>query len=217
MERMRSGSNVLVALAALLIGGLIGWIAKPAYNQNDSPANTSTPAQQTAMQKMEQGDTQTKKGLQDLQGKTGDAFDAAFINTIVEHHMAATAMAKYVDNEAPHDEIKKLATSIISSQTKQIGELQDLAIAQGYDLVPSDPAMTSDMSAMLEGKTGADLEKQFMQDMIKHHQAALDMAKLAPDNAKNEEIKRIAAEMTSEQTKEIQQLQAWGQQWGYQL
>lgn len=220
MERSGNDNKILLVVVALLIGGLIAWFAKPDSNQNNSQSSmdmSNNSSQQTAMQKMEQGDAQTKKALQELQTKTGDDFDAAFINTIVEHHMAATAMAKYVDNEAPHDEIKKLANNIISSQTKQIGELQDLAIAQGYNLMPANPEMMSNMTAMLDGKKEAELEKQFMQDMIKHHQSALDMSKLAPTNAKNEEIKRIAAEMTANQTKEIADLRAWGKQWGYQL
>jgi len=220
MTKNNHTTHILIILAAFVAGGIIAWSFKPdsARNSNSSATGTSGDNnQQTAMQRMEQGDAQTKKALQELQSKTGREFDAAFVNTIIEHHMAATAMAKYVDNEAPHDEIKKLANSIISSQTKQIGELQDLAIAQGYNLMPADPAMMGNMTAMLDGKKDADLEAQFMKDMIKHHQSALDMAKLAPSNAQNEDIKRIAAEMIAEQTKEIADLRAWGQQWGYQL
>lgn len=219
----RSTHKVLLLIVGVLIGGIIAWMAKPdSNNQSNSMSGQNTSSstnssQQSAMAKTQAGDKKTKKMISDLQSKTGIDFDTAFINGIVEHHLAATSMAKYVDNEAPHDEIKKLANSIISSQSQQIGELQDIAIAQGYNLQPPDPAMLDSMTAMLNGKTGNDLEKQFMADMIKHHQAALDMAKPAATNANNADVKRIAAEMIDEQTKEIAQLRAWGQQWGYNL
>lgn len=219
----RDTNRAVILILGLIIGAVIAWAAKPSSDsqknssQNMNKTGSSGSANQSPMQKMQAGDAKTKQMISQLQSKTGTEFDTAFINSIIEHHMAATAMAKYVDNEAPHDEIKKLANSIITSQSQQISDLQNIAIAQGYNLQPPDPQMLDDMTAMLKGKTGADLEKQFMSDMIKHHQAALDMAKPAATNASNADIKQIASNIITEQTKEIDQLKSWGQQWGYKL
>lgn len=72
-----------------------------------------------------------------------------------------------------------------------------------------------DMAAMLEGKTGDDFDKAFLQGMIPHHQGAIDMAVAAKNSAKHEEIKRMADAIISAQQQEIDQMNQWMKDWGY--
>ncbi len=72
-----------------------------------------------------------------------------------------------------------------------------------------------DMTAVLNGKTGDDFDKEFITGMIAHHEGAVAMAQQAKQNAKHDEIKKMADDIVSAQTKEISQMQAWQQQWGY--
>lgn len=71
------------------------------------------------------------------------------------------------------------------------------------------------MSASLKGKTGDDFDKAFISEMIDHHQGAIDMATLAKQNAKHDEVKKLADEIIAAQTKEITQMKSWQQLWGY--
>ena len=73
----------------------------------------------------------------------------------------------------------------------------------------------SDMTASLKNKTGDDFDKAFMGEMIIHHQGAIDMAKLAQQNAKHGEIKTLATAILAAQSKEIDMMQTWQTQWGY--
>lgn len=84
------------------------------------------------------------------------------------------------------------------------------------DTAPADMSMTmTDMVSSLKGKTGDEFDKAFISGMIEHHQGAIDMAKLAQANAKHAEIKNMANDIMSAQSKEIDMMQTWQADWGY--
>ncbi|QQS19114.1 DUF305 domain-containing protein [Candidatus Saccharibacteria bacterium] len=62
---------------------------------------------------------------------------------------------------------------------------------------------------------GEDYDRMFLANMIAHHQGAVDMAKLALTNAKHQEIKDMANNIITAQTKEIGEMQSWQTAWGY--
>ncbi len=62
---------------------------------------------------------------------------------------------------------------------------------------------------------GEDYDRMFLANMIAHHQGAVDMANLALTNAKHQEIKDMANNIISAQTKEISDMQSWQTAWGY--
>ncbi len=78
----------------------------------------------------------------------------------------------------------------------------------------SDTTM-SQMTQSLKDKKGDKYDKQFIADMITHHQGAIDMAASASENAKHQEIKDLAKDIVSAQAKEIQQMKQWQKDWGY--
>jgi uncharacterized protein (DUF305 family) len=67
----------------------------------------------------------------------------------------------------------------------------------------------------LKGKTGDEFDKAFISGMIEHHQGAIDMANMAKQNAKHDEIKTMANDIISTQSKEINMMKEWQVQWGY--
>lgn len=71
------------------------------------------------------------------------------------------------------------------------------------------------MTASLQGKNGDAFDETFLNDMIAHHQGAIDMAALVKANAKHDELKAMADDILSAQSKEIHQMQAWQTEWGY--
>jgi len=78
--------------------------------------------------------------------------------------------------------------------------------------------MSSDMSMMsssLKGLKGDEFDKQFISEMITHHEGAVDMAELALTNAKHQEVKTMAQNIISAQTKEIDEMQTWQKNWNY--
>ena len=80
------------------------------------------------------------------------------------------------------------------------------------------PMMSGQTSAMMSppaasaDHNAADLS--FAQQMIVHHQGAVEMADLAPSRAANQDVKDLAAKIKAAQAPEIEQMQTWLTAWG---
>ncbi len=72
-----------------------------------------------------------------------------------------------------------------------------------------------DMMESLQGKTGEEFDKSFMDSMMIHHQGAIEMAREAKANSKRPEIMKMADDIISAQTSEINMMKEWQKQWGY--
>lgn len=65
----------------------------------------------------------------------------------------------------------------------------------------------------LEGKSGDDFDKAFIEEMIAHHEGAISMAQLAKDNAKHLEIRDLSDAIITAQTEEISSMKTWFEEW----
>ena len=78
-----------------------------------------------------------------------------------------------------------------------------------------DEMSMEDMMKNLRGRTGDEFDMEFMDMMTVHHQGAIDMARLAQESAMHDEIKSMANDIISAQTKEIEMMKDWQTQWRY--
>ncbi|MEN9551971.1 MAG: hypothetical protein RI935_348 [Candidatus Parcubacteria bacterium] len=70
--------------------------------------------------------------------------------------------------------------------------------------------MMMDMLANMRGKSGKELEKAFITDMIPHHQGAVDMAKLLlEDKTISSELRKFAQDIITAQESEIKIMNEW--------
>ncbi len=70
--------------------------------------------------------------------------------------------------------------------------------------------MMMDMTIGMKGKTGTELEKVFLKEMMVHHQGAVDMAKLLlTDKTIKPELRTFAEKIISAQNPEIEQMKLW--------
>ena len=83
---------------------------------------------------------------------------------------------------------------------------------EAYDSRVMSHAM-NEMMQGLESQTGDAFDKAFLEQMIIHHEGAIEMAGKAIKNGKHEEIKTMANDIISAQTKEISQMKQWQEQW----
>lgn len=70
-----------------------------------------------------------------------------------------------------------------------------------------------DMTARLKGKTGAELEKTFLEDMIVHHQGAVDMSRELLKGTTRPELVQFASDIITLQSKEIEMQKQWLSEW----
>jgi len=72
-------------------------------------------------------------GMQDsLEGKTGKEFDVLFLNQMILHHTQAIEMSKSANTNASREEIKSLATNVITDQEKEIAMMKQWQKEWGY-------------------------------------------------------------------------------------
>lgn len=74
-------------------------------------------------------------------------------------------------------------------------------------------AMMHDMNAALVGKTGDAFDREFLTQMVVHHEGAVDMAKKVLEVSKRPELIRLANGIIAAQTGEIQTMNAWKAAW----
>ena len=212
---MTRNKLIAVVLAVVAVVGLAGAGAYVLMNnKEDSNARQAASTPTDPMAGMDHSMNSMNKELEGLQG---DAFDEKFLSLMVEHHAGAVDMAQYTKDDAKHEELRALSRAIISDQNKEITQMRAWAKQWGYAFTEPDQKNITMMSETLKGKTGDELDKQFITDMSIHHNGAIEMAMLARSNAKHQELKDFAQRIIDAQTKEVGDMTMWATQWGYQL
>lgn len=97
-----------------------GASASPAANAASQTGPSPTAQEQTD----EHMKSAMNMMVSNLQGKQGDEFDRVFIAEMIMHHQSAVAMAHLALQSARHPELKRMARNIISSQDKEIKQMQ---------------------------------------------------------------------------------------------
>lgn len=62
-------------------------------------------------------------------------------------------------------------------------------------------------------QVSSNIDKHFIEQMIPHHDGAVEMAKLALERSKRPEIKTLATAIIEDQTKEINDMTVWYKSW----
>ena len=147
-------------------------------------------------------------------GTMGSApFDAQFIDSMIEHHNGAIAMAEQALTESERPEIKELAQNIITSQRQEVEQMTawreqwypDLAPTGGMGMAMGDMELSSD--------TNQPFDQRFIAAMIGHHNGAISMAREALTKAEHPEIKQLAEAIIKAQEAEVAQMQQWNTEW----
>ncbi len=136
--------TVLYGIIGLLAGAIITWaVAAVSVNNNyTGMMNMMGMHSRTDNQGMMGNDDMTMGEMSiDLQGKTGNDFDEAFLGGMIAHHQGAIDMAKLAQKNAKHQEIKDTADDIVSAQSKEIDQMQTWQTDWGYKSTPQSHMM----------------------------------------------------------------------------
>jgi uncharacterized protein (DUF305 family) len=108
--------KALYAIIGIIVGLVIGIaIPRPArVVEVPAPHDMSTMSMSDSMYSMNGS----------IAGKTGDAFDSAFLENMIVHHEGAVGMARQVLNTSKRPELIALANAIISAQEKEITQMK---------------------------------------------------------------------------------------------
>jgi uncharacterized protein (DUF305 family) len=152
-------------------------------------------------------------------GAPGDrSAEAGFARDMSMHHIQAVEMALIVQERTEDPAIRILATDIIITQTGQIGQMRGWLDVWGLPPNSSEPPMAW-MGHPVEGRMPGmaspediarlrelpvpQMEELFLQLMIVHHVAGVDMAQAVLDRSDNSTVEFLAGRMVDSQQSEI--------------
>ena len=146
--------------------------------------------------------------------------DHDFAHMMMAHHQGAVDMSALELKEGKDATLRVMAEKISADQKKEIQDLE--AIATRLDGAPTnykstDPAdpftsaMKSSMDGMMKdmGTGSGNVDQDYAQLMVPHHQSAVDMAKAELAHGRDTKLKEMAQKMITAQQKEIQQFKDW--------
>lgn len=214
---MMQRDPLVYGILGALIGGVVVWLL----------ATSSVNTNNVGMMQM----MGIRYGSQGMMGSSA-AVDAHFIEQMIPHHEDAITMAKLGLQKAKRTEVKALAQNIIESQSNEIDQMKDWYqewfgkdLPTGEDIMSQHGMMGSaKQNSMHMGMMGDeedivrledadDFDKAFVEEMIPHHQMAVMMANMLKNGTTRPEMKKLAADIITAQSNEIDQMRAWLQSW----
>ncbi|MFF0865798.1 DUF305 domain-containing protein [Nonomuraea sp. NPDC003560] len=179
-----------------------------ACGANDTASTAAAPGAATA------GATESATesgGAQPSQQSFNDA-DVMFAQMMIPHHQQAVEMADLAPQRAKDPEIKKLAADIKAAQDPEIQTMKGWLTEWGKP-VPSG-GMGHDMPGIMSaedmkklgGAKGAAFDRLFAEQMIAHHEGAIEMARTEQTSGVNPQAKELAKAIESTQQAEVAQL-----------
>lgn len=219
---MKNSKVIALAIAGLVVIGGVIWAS--ALRDSETSGNNQAKTDQTSGQ---QSSVETTKSAteKEFEQYKGEDYDRIFMANMIEHHRGAIDMAKLAETNAKHQELKDMAEDIIIAQTNEQNQMLGYQKAWGYpassgEMMEDHSAMgmatdMDTMTASLQGKTGDEFDRAFLEAMIEHHESAVAMSRPAAQNAFHQEIKDLARAIIEAQDGEIAQMRAWQVEWGY--
>ncbi|WP_341947193.1 DUF305 domain-containing protein [Microbacterium sp. LWH11-1.2] len=136
--------------------------------------------------------------------------DIMFASMMKEHHAQAIEMSDILlSKDGVDDRVLSLAEEIKAAQEPEIRKMDQWLDDWGADVdnmggMDHGNGMMSDEDMQaLEDATGAEAGRLFLEQMIQHHEGAVDMAQDEVDNGQNSDAVALAETIIESQTTEI--------------
>ncbi|KTR40365.1 hypothetical protein NS263_07825 [Curtobacterium oceanosedimentum] len=143
--------------------------------------------------------------------------DVMFAQMMLPHHKQAVEMSDMLlaKGSGVDTDVTDLAKQIKAEQSPEINQLTTWLKGWGESTESEHSGMGHSMSGMmsdsdmddLDQASGDDAAKLYLEQMVQHHEGAVDMAKTEVDKGKNTDAVAMAKSIVSSQTEQITQMQ----------
>lgn len=163
------------------------------------------------------------QGSRQANGPRADSAEAGFARDMMTHHAQAVDMATLIRDRSDDPEIRQLALDILLTQQGQIGQMEGWLTLWNLPIASTDPAMawmgmpttgslpgmaTPDQINQLRTLTGLPAEVMFLNLMIPHHVAGVEMARAILERTQHAQVRALAESIVAAQENEIIVMQA---------
>ncbi|GHD46055.1 DUF305 domain-containing protein [Mycetocola manganoxydans] len=139
--------------------------------------------------------------------------DVTFAQMMIPHHEQAVEMSDMIlSKDGVNDQVTNLANQIKDAQGPEITQLNEWLDAWGADagmggmdhgMDSMDGMMSDEDMKALEDASGAEAETLFLEQMIMHHEGAIEMAETEINDGLNPDAIAMAETIVSTQSEEI--------------
>lgn len=122
---------VVIGLLTLILGLLLGYFLganRGTFGPNFSAMNEMHESMEQYHDEISAGDESMQRAMDEmmfgLEGKTGAAFEEAFLRGMIVHHLGAIDMAQDLLKNTERPELIEMANNIISVQTEEVATMK---------------------------------------------------------------------------------------------
>lgn len=198
--------TILVGIVGLLIGGIFGYAIGEVGGKSYGPGMMH--GEMMHGEQYEEYDGRDP-GMMMGEGPMMDhsmmmvLSEREFIEGMIPHHQEAVDTAKEViARGGTTPAIQELVSNIVVAQEAEIAEMKEW-YQEWYGEEYQDTGDYQPMMRELEGLTGADIDRVFLEDMIMHHMGAIMMARSVRPYIEHQEIETLADAIEETQSEEI--------------
>lgn len=141
-----------------------------------------------------------------------------YLYQMIQHHKGAIDMAKnLLNNDGENEEVAQIAKDIIKNQTISIASMENLMknlienltedkVKEKKYLKEYEVVLKEMMCGFEKLKPTGNIDKDFLQTMIVHHQGAIGMVNAIIKYTDNKDVKKMAEEELKSQQPEIENM-----------
>lgn len=145
--------------------------------------------------------------------------DQHFIVQMIPHHEGAIKMAKVALERSKRPEILSLANGIIEAQESENRDMRSW-YQSWFGSAPPEGGMgmmhmdgMSGDTAVLAGVSTSEFDREFIEQMIPHHEMAIMMAQMLQASTQRSEMKELSDNIITSQSREIDMMRGWLTSW----
>ena len=151
--------------------------------------------------------------------------DRHFIEQMIPHHEDAVAMAELALAIAEHAELRELAQAIKTTQSQEIEQMRswyeawygvrvpDDLLDRGSGMMGLGMGRMTDFADLQALQAAQSFDREFIEQMVPHHQMGVMMAQMVLPGSDREEIRSLARSIIGTQSDEIDMMRDWYQDW----
>lgn len=171
----------------------------------------------TSTEGMDHGDGSASTSATDSSAASAagaNGADVAFATMMIPHHEQALEMSELLLAEPElSDPVRALAEGVMAAQQPEIDRLRDWLAEWGQEEVDlggmdhGDGMMSEDDLAALEAAAGVEAERLYLEQMIVHHEGAVEMAEAEIADGEHPDAVAMAERIVATQSDEIALMQ----------
>lgn len=118
--------------------------------------------------------------------------DKSFIQDAYQDGLAEVNMAQMAERKTGNADVKAFAEKLAADHSKANSQLKMLADSKKVSTASEPSMVAKGKGKLLDGKTGADFDKAYIDDMIGDHKKDIKAFEKAASEAKDQDVKNFA-------------------------